>query len=227
MVTFRTPPAASNGSSPRSVAITVVTGDRIVVGVGGYIVSSLSAGMVTDNQSHTWTLDEAQSNAGDGAACGLWSTISTYTGTITITFTSISAVATMNAIAWSNPSTSDIDVGTHQRASGATSISTGTTGTTNKADEVVVAAFGHIYVLGNTITAFPSGYTNVGYSNAARGGSMDYQQVSATGTFSAGWTLTAATSYGAAIHTYKVDITGLLVPSRIITRQSVNRKAFY
>jgi hypothetical protein len=199
--------SSSNSSITISVpAAGVATGDSIIVAV----TAGTFAGPVTcsDAKSNSYTIDADVTGAGRLLICSAHNVTALASGdTITATYPGFSGLTTASANQFSGISAiTPVDQVSTATGNSATP-SSGFTGTTTQANELLFGAIAH----NSTPTFTPgSGYILIGQVIGGSGSgqktlSPEYQIVSTTGTYAATGTLSSAQQWRAAIVTYKAS----------------------
>jgi hypothetical protein len=191
--------------------VSVPAGHTILLAAGGGAVSSRTVSTIVDSQGNTWELSR---NDGSGsfplciAKCSLTTDLNAG-DTITITWSGTMGTVIAVAHEFSNLGSAAVDQTASANGS-TTAPSSGTTGATAVADELVFGA-----VLAVWVTVEPSddftpgaGYTELpavlttGGSSVHRALHTEYRLVSATGTYAADGTFATAHNWRASVATY-------------------------
>lgn len=200
--------ATGNGVASQNITLTGVTaGNFLALQPSVYVSGGPPNVTPTDDKSNTWNTTTAPSGPVNSRAFVNYA-MNVAAGTTVIS-------VDYGATQWINESASEysglatasaLDVEASNTATNSTPTS-GTTGTTSLADELVLATFGADGGSSSLGIDLPPGYTNLHIDQSGTnivGHSSDYRIVSATGTQIADWgSLTASPNWSGKIATFK------------------------
>lgn len=202
----------SSSSQTTGIGSSVATGNNIIVCVattqatGNTVVTVAS---VTDNKGNLYSKAISASNTGPPIPVGaeIWYAENVTGGSVTVT-TNLSAISTDTTVdieEWSGLTTGSLDQTISSYTSSGTSLSTGTSGATTTASELVIAYFGSDWISVSGTASAGSGYSNLfntfgGYSSFSV---IESKVVSATGAQSASVSLTKSALSMGVLATFK------------------------
>lgn len=205
--------SAGTGSVACAMASSPTAGNLLVALCANNTGTVFGTGAVTDTRSNTWNRVVTQAEAGLANNVAIFYAIANASASLTVTLTAAGGTdfptLAVYEVSGNDPTPSDLSTG-NQAATG-TAHSTGTTGTTNQADEIVFVCDTHA---GGTST--PS--VTVGYTLGTAGQGLEtnsanqplataYKVVAATGTQTATFTWQNA-GWSAVIATFKAAAGG-------------------
>lgn len=194
----------------------VAEGDLIIIGGGrSFATAEGSIASIADTQGNTYTVDEVESTGSafcaSIASCVVGAGKALVSGnTIVVTFNGTGAVLAACAHVFTAPDgweSPPLDL-TADAGGTSTTPSSGATGTTSQADELVVGGFS--WAVANSWFEKGSGYTSLSgvQGSGDRKVDIEYKVVSGTGAQTADGTLNVSTQWNAIVATYKMAAAG-------------------
>jgi hypothetical protein len=199
LVAQRTGALTTSGTALSIPVPATAAGDALVASIALAAGSSKSITGVTDSAGGTWTKGPVGFQSGSNTRVELWYRTGVPAGITTVTATlSAAAVASANVSEWSGvASASALDVQAARGNVAATTASTPALTTTN-ANDLLVAGLNYSGTATSSLSG--GGFTALTPHTAGNvNGRAAYRTVSATGTYTATWDLSAAATSGTAI----------------------------
>jgi hypothetical protein len=193
---------AAQTTSSTTLAVTVpatAAGNALVASFALATGGSKSVLSVTDSAGGTWTRGPVGFQSGSNTRVELWYRVGVPAGITSVTATlSTAATGSVNVSEWDGVAgASPLDVQAGKGNPASTAAPTPALTTTN-ADDLLVGALNYSGAATSTLSG--GGFTALTDYNAGNvHGRAAYRAVSTTGTYTATWTLSAATSSGTAI----------------------------
>jgi Big-like domain-containing protein/calcineurin-like phosphoesterase family protein len=188
---------ASTTGTTLNVPISATAGDTLVASIAVAAGSSKFVTGVTDSTGAPWTKGPVGFLSGANNHVEMWYRVNVPAGITQVTATlNTSGVSSATVSEWSGVQAVDTSAGRGNASS--TTAATPTITTTN-ADDLIIGAINYPGAISSTLTT--AGFTSLSNFNSgtSTNGRAAYRIVSSTGSYSVSWSLSAASTSGAAI----------------------------